>query len=56
MDLPKMTGENQEVIRPSNLMLHHNESQMIFSDKADQSQLYAFDLEQGKIVEQFTAN
>lgn len=37
-------------------MLHNNESQMIFCDSHDTSQLYNFDMEAGKIVEQFTVD
>lgn len=36
-------------------MLHNSESRLIFSDANDTSQLYDFDLETGKIVEQFQA-
>ena len=51
MKLPVLKNEDQEVIRPSNLMLHQGESQMIFSDSRDPTQLFNFDLETGKIVE-----
>ena len=37
-------------------MLHNSEGQMIFCDKNDPSQLYNFDMERGKIVEQFTSH
>lgn len=37
-------------------MLHNSEGQMIFCDKNDQSQVYNFDMERGKIIEQFTSN
>lgn len=56
MKFPLLKNENQEVIKPQNVMLHQGESQMIFSDSHDPSQLFNFDLETGKIVEQFQAN
>ena len=36
-------------------MLHQTDNNLIFSDKKDLSQLYNFDLQVGKIVEQFQA-
>lgn len=37
-------------------MLHNSESQMIFCDEHDPSQMYNFDMEAGKIVESFVAD
>ena len=56
MDFPKIVNEYGDKIKPCNVMLHQNESQMIFCDEHDRSQLYNFDMEAGKIVEQFTAD
>jgi type IV secretory pathway VirB9-like protein len=47
---------NESIINPSSLILHNSESQLIFADKNDPSQLFNFDLEKGQIVEQFTAD
>ena len=55
MSFPIKTEEG-EVIRPCNIMLHHNESQMIFCDSHDQSKMFNFDMERGKIVEEFVAD
>jgi len=49
-------NDQGETIRPCNIMLHHNESQMIFCDSHDQSKMFNFDMERGKIVEEFTAD
>ena len=55
MALPKLKSEDGFTIRPSNVMLHDQESRLIFTDENDTSQLYNFDLETGKIVERFQA-
>lgn len=55
MALPKLKDANGLTIRPSNVMLHDQESRLIFTDENDTSQLYNFDLETGKIVENFQA-
>lgn len=36
---------------PQNLILHSNESQMIFKNEKDPSQVFLFDLETGKIAQ-----
>uniref|UniRef100_A0A7S3CJU9 Vacuolar import/degradation Vid27 C-terminal domain-containing protein n=1 Tax=Strombidium rassoulzadegani TaxID=1082188 RepID=A0A7S3CJU9_9SPIT len=55
MNFPVLKTEEGEVIRPQNVMLHNQEKQMIFSDAQDPSKLFNFDLESGKIVEEFRA-
>ena len=37
---------------PRNLLLHDNEGQMVFKNENDPSQLFLFDLESGKIVQE----
>ena len=57
MSFPVLKNENDEsIINPSSLILHNGESQMIFTDKNDSSQIFNFDLEAGKIVEQYQAD
>ena len=57
MKFPILKNEKDDsVINPSSLMLHQNESQLIFTDKNDPSQIFNFDMEKGKIIEQFTAD
>ena len=34
-------------------MLHNNESSLIFNDEKDLSKVFQFDLETGKVVQQF---
>ena len=46
-------GDN---INIRNMMLHNSENRLIFSDANDESQLFDYDLETGKVVEQFQAN
>ena len=54
MHLPPLinpkTGEHFE---PKNLLLHNNESSMLFMDKFDRNCLVNYDLETGKIVETY---
>ena len=54
MALPVLKNDKDEKIKPQNLILHNGEGQMIFNDAKDPSQLFNFDLEKGKIIEQFT--
>jgi hypothetical protein len=57
MSFPVLKNENdQSIINPSSLILHNGESQLIFTDKNDSSQIFNFDLEAGKIVEQYQAD
>jgi superfamily II DNA or RNA helicase len=51
MNLPILKNEEGNKIKPCNVMLHNSEGQMIFCDKNDQSQVYNFDMERGKIIE-----
>lgn len=51
MKMKPMKNADGDRIYPSNVILHQNESQMIFSDAKDVSQLFDLDLETGKIVE-----
>lgn len=38
---------------PQNLLLHNNESSMLFVDKFDKNRLINFDLEHGKVVDEY---
>lgn len=51
-----MTNDAGEFIHPFSLILHKGESNMLFTDKNDPSQIFNYDMEYGKIVEQFNAN
>lgn len=51
-----MTNDAGEFIHPSSLILHKGESNMLFTDKNDPSQIFNYDMDYGKIVEQFNAN
>lgn len=46
-----MNGDRDPVI-PTNLLLHDSEGQMVFKNDNDPSQLFLFDLESGKIVQE----
>ena len=52
MHLPLLKDSKGNVLEPENLLLHNNENNLMFVDKKT-SQLINFDLESGKIVDQF---
>ena len=54
-NFPILKDEEDQVIKPCNLMLHRGEGSLLFCNELDKSQMFNFDLEAGKIVEQFTA-
>ena len=45
-------GKDHEPIIPTNLLLHDNEGQMVFKNEKDPSELFLFDLESGKVVQE----
>lgn len=49
--LPKIKNEAGEIINPSSVILYQNESNMLFTDGNDTSQIFNYDLEHGKVVE-----
>jgi hypothetical protein len=51
-DLPLIMGKNKDPVMPTNLLLHDNEGQLVFKNDNDPSQLFIFDLESGKIVQE----
>ena len=51
MNFPKIKNEKGQTIQPTNMLLHNNESQLIFMNESDPSQVAIFDLEKGKIVQ-----
>ena len=53
MDFPKIYNAEGYLVNPKNLLLHNGESQMIFSNEQDPSKISFFDLEKGKIVQQY---
>ena len=56
MRFPVMKNSQDEQIQPSNMMLHNGEANLVFTDKANPSLMYNFDMEAGKIVETFQAH
>lgn len=52
MDFPVIKGYDNKTIHPHNLMLHDNESKLVFLDERNNDTIYMFDLEKGKISEQ----
>ena len=53
MHLPLIKDKNGEVVEPRNLMLHDNESSLLFADSKDKNRLINFDLEKGQIAEEY---
>ncbi len=53
MHMPPLKDKSGHVFEPQNLLLHNNESSMLFIDKLDKNRLINFDLEAGKVVEEF---
>ncbi|CDW81218.1 UNKNOWN [Stylonychia lemnae] len=52
LDLPVIKDSQGNSINPSNLMLHNSESQLVFRNENEKSQVFMFDLESGKVVQQ----
>ena len=50
---PIKDAQTGRLFEPSNLMLHNNESSMLFIDKHDRNCVVNFDLEKGKVVEKY---
>jgi len=55
MHLPVMKDKKGNPLAPENLLLHNNEQNLLFKDKFTK-QLYNFDLESGKIVDEISYN
>ena len=51
-DMPLIMGKDHEPIIPTNLLLHDNEGQMVFKNEKEPSELFLFDLESGKVVQE----
>ena len=47
MHLPVIRDQRGDVLEPSNMMLHNNESSMLFIDKNDKNRVINYDLESG---------
>lgn len=52
MNFPVIKGYDNKTIQPRNLMLHDNESKLVFLDEKNNDTIFMFDLEKGKICEQ----
>mmetsp|Transcript_1642 Transcript_1642/g.2272 ORF Transcript_1642/g.2272 Transcript_1642/m.2272 type:complete len:80 (-) Transcript_1642:788-1027(-) len=53
MHLPLIKDAGGEVLEPSNIMLHNNESSMLFIDKNNKNRVVNFDLEAGAIADEY---
>ena len=53
MHLPVIRDQRGDVMEPTNIMLHNNESSMLFIDKNDKNRVFNYDLESGKIADEF---
>lgn len=53
MHLPVIKDTRGDVLEPMNIMLHNQESSMLFIDKNDKNRLVNYDLESGKIADEF---
>lgn len=51
MHLPILKDKNGNILEPENLLLHKNETGLMFRDKATK-QIINFDLEKGQIVDE----
>lgn len=47
MHLPVIRDQRGDVLEPTNMMLHNNESSMLFIDKNDKNRVVSYDLESG---------
>lgn len=56
MNLPLLKDADGQVIRPTNLVLHNGEQQLIFNDANNMKNISIFDLNKGQIVETFQAD
>lgn len=52
MDMPIIKNHDDDIVVPSNLLLHDNEGKLAFKNEKDQSQLFIYDLETGKVVQE----
>ena len=53
MHLPIIRDQRGDILEPTNMMLHNNESSMIFIDKNDSNRVISYDLEAGAIADEF---
>jgi WD40 repeat protein len=51
-DLPIVETIKGDQVQPCNLLLHDNEGQLVFKNEKDPTQLFIYDLETGKVVQQ----
>ena len=51
-DLPIVKTAKGDIVQPSNLLLHDSEGQLVFKNEVDPSQLYIYDLETGKVLQE----
>ena len=53
LHFPVIRDNRGDVLEPTNIMLHNNESNMIFIDKNDGNRVVNYDLEAGKIADEY---
>ena len=53
MHLPVIRDNQGDVLEPMNMMLHNNESSMLFVDKKNKNRVVNYDLESGQIADEF---
>lgn len=53
MHLPVLKDQSGNHLEPTNLIMHNNESNLMFIDKQNHSKVINYDLEVGKVVEEF---
>ena len=53
MHLPVIRDSRGDILEPTNMMLHNNESSLLFIDKNDSNRVVSYDLEAGAISDEF---
>jgi len=56
MHLPVIYDKKNQVIEPSNMLMHNNESGMMFVDKNNTNRVINYDLEKGVVVDEILTN
>ena len=53
MHLPVIRDTRGDVLEPTNMMLHNQESSMLFIDKNDPNRVVNYDLEKGQVADEY---
>ena len=53
MHLPVIRDQAGEILEPMNMMLHNNESSMLFIDKNNKNRVVNYDLESGQVADEY---